>query len=596
MIPRLLLTCVVASLTFTQRVHALVLASAGRSEAVIVVADDATPPEKHAAEELARFLRQVTGADFAVANGGSEGKGRLLVGPGAAKLADPDFSTDGLGSEGIIIRSAGEDLILAGGRPRGTLYAIYTFLEDHVGCRWWSPTAGTIPSRPSLEVGGLDVRYVPPLEYRESFWFSAFDADWAVRNKCNGQRYPLDDARGGKHVIEGFVHTFYGLIPPDRYFNDHPDWFSEMEGKRKHEHAQLCLANEEMREELVKNLKARLRRNPQATMASVSQNDWAGYCECERCRAVDAEEGSPAGSMIRFVNAVAEKTEREFPNVAISTLAYQYTQRAPAHVRPRPNVVVWLCSIACSFNLPIKSHARNKPFRDDLEAWSKICDRLYIWDYTTNFRHYIFPHPNLRVLGPNVRLFVENNAKGVFEQGAYQSPGAEMMELRAWVLAKLLWNPKLDDKKLIDEFLDGYYGLAAPHVRAYLGVLHDTMQARKQPLGCFEQPDRVFMAGATLMEAWTHLKAAETAVSDADKDLRQRIRVAQMPMLYAFLMKWCPRDPTWRKTPETEPWALDVTPREVYDRFLQIASEAGVTQISEQLKLDDLQTRVKLPD
>ena len=171
-----------------------------------------------------------------------------------------------------------------------------------------------------------------------------------------------------------------------------------------------------------------------------------------------------------------------------------------------------------------------------------------------------------------------------------------MMELRAWVLAKLLWNPKLDDKRLIDEFLDGYYGPAAPHIRAYLALLHDTMQARKQPLGCFEQPDRIFMASATLMEAWVHLKAAEATMADADRDLRQRVRIAQMPMLYAFLMKWFPRDPTWRKKPETETWAPDMTPRAVYDQFMQIASEAGVTQISEHLKLDELENRVKLPE
>ncbi len=46
-----------------------------------------------------------------------------------------------------------------------------------------------------------------------------------------------------------------------------------------------------------------------------------------------------------------------------------------------------------------------------------------------------------------------------FEQGAYQSFGSEMSELRAWVLAQLLWNPVIkDDKRLIREFLEGYYG------------------------------------------------------------------------------------------------------------------------------------------
>ncbi len=94
--------------------------------------------------------------------------------------------------------------------------------------------------------------------------------------------------------------------------------------------AQLCLTNEEMRRELVKNLQERLRANPEATIASVSQNDCFNNCQCPSCRAVDEEEGSPAGSLLRFVNAVAADIEHEFPNVAIDTLAYQYTRKPPS--------------------------------------------------------------------------------------------------------------------------------------------------------------------------------------------------------------------------------------------------------------------------
>ncbi len=303
------------------RVDALTIAEDGAVKAVIIIAPDASEPEKHAAAELAEFLHQITGGKFETAYGFVSGKSRILVGQKAAKLAIPNFSTKELGSDGIVIRTIGNDLILAGGEPRGTLYAVYTFLEDYVGCRWWSSKVSMIPKKRTVKVGKLNIRYVPPLEYRESFWFDAFDGDWAVRNKSNGNSERLDAKRGGKHSYQGFVHTFFPLIRPQTYFKEHPEWFSEIEGKRKHEHAQLCLTNEAMRKELVKNLKARLRSNPAATIASVSQNDWHGYCQCSKCAAVDKEEGSPAGSLLRFVNAVAADIEEEFPNVAISTLA-----------------------------------------------------------------------------------------------------------------------------------------------------------------------------------------------------------------------------------------------------------------------------------
>jgi hypothetical protein len=566
------------------------IAENGLAKAVIVIAPDAPEPEQHAATELAYYLQQITGAKFEIVSSCAAGTSRLLVGPKAAKLACPDFSTDGLGAEGIVNLTVGSDLILAGGYPRGTLYAVYTFLEDQLGCRWWSSTESTIPKRPTLNVGNLNIRYVPPLEYREPYWFDAFDGDWAVRNKCNGHAERLDTKRGNKHVYEGFVHTFYPLIPPEKYFKDHPGWFSEIKGKRTYEHAQLCLTNEEMRKELVKNLKERLRKNPAATIASVSQNDWHGNCQCSLCSAIEKEEGSPAGLLLRFINAVAADIEQEFPQVAISTLAYQYTREPPKQTKPRHNVIVQLCSIECSFSKPLADE-RNKKFRDDIIGWSNICNRLYIWDYTTNFRHHIMPHPNLRVLGPNVKFFADHNVKGIFEQGAYGTAGAEMAELRAWVLAKLLWNPALDGQMLIDEFIEGYYGPAgggfdqsglrppaAPHIEEYLKVTHDAVETSGDWLGCFSEHTAKFLSFETLSKGWGHLKAAEAAVQN-DPNLLFRVQVAQLPVMYTFMVRW---DEMREKAQAAgADWPMPDSIQETYDRFVQIAKKKNVTRLNE---------------
>jgi len=553
------------------------IAENGLAKAVIVIAPDAPEPEQHAAAELAYFLQQITNAKFEIVSSRAAGKSCLLVGPKAAKLAVPDFSTDGLGAEGIVILSVGNDLILAGSYPRGTLYAVHTFLEDQLGCRWWSSTESTIPKKPTLNADNLNIRYVPPLEYREPYWFDAFDGDWAVRNKCNGHAERLDEQRGGKHTYQGFVHTFYPLIPPEKYFKDHPEWFSEINGKRTHEHAQLCLTNEEMRKELVNNLKERLRNNPAATIASVSQNDWHGNCQCSFCSAIEKEEDSPAGLLLRFINAVAADIEQEFPNVAISTLAYQYTRKPPKITKPRHNVIVQLCSIECSFSKPLLDE-RNKAFRDDIVGWSKICDRLYIWDYTTNFRHHIMPHPNLRVLGPNVKFFADHNVKGIFEQGAYGTAGAEMAELRAWVLAKLLWNPNLDGQKLIDEFIDGYYGPAALPIKEYLNVTHDAVEASGDWLGCFSEHKAKFLSFETLSKAWAHLKAAEAAVQN-DPNLLFRVQVAQLPVMYTFMIRWT--EMREKATASGTDWPMPDSIQDAFDRFVQIAKKKNITRLNE---------------
>jgi hypothetical protein len=568
---------VIAALCSTLALSAVTISQDGQARAIIVVAPDAPEPEQHAAKELAGFLGQITGGTFELAGQGKTDASCIFVGSAAAKQADKQFSIDGLGAEGIILRTVGDDLILAGGQPRGTLYAVYTFLEDQLGCRWWSSTESAIPRKPTLSVDAINLRYVPPLEYRSAFWFDAFDGNFAARNKCNGQSHRLDAKQGGKHVYEGFVHTFYPLIPPEKYFAQHPEWFSEIKGNRSTDHAQLCLTNEEMRKELVKNLKERLRNNPAATIASVSQNDWHGNCQCKSCAAIEQEEGSPAGLMLRFVNAIAADIEQEFPNVAVSTLAYQYTRKPPTITKPRHNVIVQLCSIECSFCKPLADE-RNKAFRDDIIGWSKICDRLYIWDYTTNFRHHIMPHPNLRVLGPNVKFFADHNVKGIFEQGAYTTNGAEMAELRAWVLAKLLWDPTRDGEKLTNEFIDGYYGPAASEIKAYLEITHDAVEQSGDWLGCFETHTAKFLSFDTLSRGWQRLKAAEAAVQN-DPALQFRVQVVQLPVLYTFMMRW--NDMREAAKAANADWPMPESIKETYDQFMTIAKKKNVTRLNE---------------
>ena len=188
------------------------------------------------------------------------------------------------------------------------------------------------------------------------------------------------------------------------------------------------------------------------------------------------------------------------------------------------------------------------------------------------------PHPNLRVLGPNVKFFVDHNVKGIFEQGAYQSYGSEMAELRAWVLAKLLWDPTRDGQKLADEFIEGYYGPAAPEIKAYLKTTHDAVEQSGDWLGCFESHTAKFLSFDTLARGWQHLKAAEAAVQN-DPALQFRVQVAELPVLYTFLMRW--NDMREAAKAAGADWPLPPSAKEAYDQFLTIAKKKNVTQLNE---------------
>lgn len=565
------------------RGESLTLAAGGKARARIVAAAGAPATDRFAAEELARFLHLATGGDFAVGEDAGGPGPRLIVGRAAVDAAAPELSAVTLKPEEILIRSWNGYVFLAGGGPRGTLYAVYEFLERAVGVRWWTAEATSIPWRPTLRVSPAPLRYAPPFEYREPFWFVAFDPAWAARNKANGIQAGGDEARGGRQAYEGFVHTFYALIPPEKYAADHPEWFSELQGVRTFKNAQLCLTNEELRAELAKNLKERLRANPAATIASVSQNDCFNPCACARCLASDEAEGGPSGTLLRFVNAVAEEIEKDFPGVAIDTLAYQYTRRPPRTAKPRPNVIVRLCSIECAFGRPLEDPA-NRAFREDLEGWSRIAGRLYVWDYTTDFSHYIQPHPNYGVLAANLRLFARNHVHGVFEQGAYQSPGSEMAELRAWVLARLLWNPALDERALRKEFLDGYYGPAAGEVAAVLGLLENAVAASGDPLGCYSPPDAKFLNIATLGRAWEIFARAERRTAGR-REYARRVLRAKLPFAYVAFVRWdalrkeaAGRGIAW-------PWPGSRSGLGAW--FLENARAEGVTHISEWQSLED---------
>lgn len=549
--------------------HADVLiASNGQPAVVIVQQADATAAEQHAVAELALHLRLITGGQFTVlTNPASVPTKAILVGPGSlAERQFPGLDFAQFGPEELVQRTGDGSLLLAGGRPRGTLYAVNRFLQEQCGVRWWTPWATNLPKQATLRIPNLNVRQQPAFEYRAPFWFCGFDPLWKTRNIANSEWNNIPADWGGCVKYKGHAHTFYPLVPPEKYFAPHPEWYSLIKGKRTHDHAQLCLSNPELRDFVVGRVKEWLREAPDAAIISVTQNDWHGACECDQCQAIDEVEGSPAGSMITFVNYIAEKIEPEFPHVAVDTFAYQYTRKPPKTVKPRPNVIVRLCSIECNFREPL-NHPSNAAFLADLQGWAKICQRLYIWDYTTDFRNYVNPHPNWFVLGPNLRLFEANHVRGVFEQGAYQGFGGEMSELRAWVLAQLLWNPQQDDRALIREFLNGYYGAAAKPIGEYLDLMERASEGFY--LACFLRPKAPHLQFAPLARSEALWAEAERLVN-GDPELLARVRLGHLPVRYAFLKDWDSLRRECKNAGAT--WPLPESPQTVADEFRTVAA------------------------
>lgn len=537
-----------------------------KTDYTIVIAKDAPESEKWAAKELQHWLKQISGATFPIKTDNEEiTDNELVIGYNKHSLAVLDDNTKipAASNETYLYKNSGSKILLLGGKERGSMYAVFSFLENELGCRWYTRSVSVIPSKTEYAFKYLNHTESPYVRVRNDFYYEAFDPIWAARNKINGAM-GFREQPGG---IESYwaVHTFYPFMPPSEFFDSHPEYYSLLDGVRTHERAQLCLTNPDVLDIITERLRETMREKPEYLIYSVSQNDWRNPCQCKKCQAIAEKEESEAGPLIWFVNQVAERIKDEFPDKYVGTLAYQYTRKPPANIKPLENVVIRFCSIECCFAHDFQTCPGNQDFLADLEGWAAIAPHMYIWDYVVNFSHYVMPYPNFNVLKSNIKTFQENNAIGIMEQAAYQSRGGEFAELRAYLISKLLWNIDVDVDEVINDFMYGYYGRSGQFVRKYFDLLHNQLTEDTHiHLGL--RADDILFSDDFVREAEKIFDQAENVADN--NEILQHVEMARLPIMYLK----CKRNPVEAKYDGT------------YKRFNQIVEREGITHLAEQGK------------
>ncbi|MDH7601555.1 MAG: DUF4838 domain-containing protein [Armatimonadota bacterium] len=515
----------------------LTLARDGQAEYVIVLPDRPTSQEKKAAEDLAYWLHEITSADFPVVQESQLRLGSKFFSIGRTKLLG-NRSLPDLGDEGYSIIEENANLFLVGGRRRGPINAVYALLEEDLGCRWYDRYEPDIPRLRELRVAIVPRTYKPVLEIRDPFYWDAFDPDWALRNRTNAPLVKVPEEWGGVTDYAWFGHSFDWLVPPSQYFDEHPEYFALVDGRRKA--TQLCLTNPDVLRITVDKVKARLRNFPHCELISISQNDCTGYCECANCKKINLPEGTPAASLILFCNKVADAIKDEFPNVKVSTLAYLGTAKPPKTVKPNERVIVQLCTDRHAWKRPFLTVLETEQFKSAMKGWHALGAATTIWHYTVNFHHYPVPMPNWQVVDRDIEILIKHGTRGIMLQGAYQSPGGENAVMRSWVWAKKLWDPSLKTIDLLRDFVYGYFREAAEPMWKYQMLLWDIWeQNRRQPsdrnllmCGIRYYPDIVFLQKEHFLKKAIGLLDEARRLAKDPVTVR-RVDLARFPVLYA---------------------------------------------------------------
>jgi hypothetical protein len=539
----------------------ITLMNHGRSGYVICITDTANPEMMRAAGLMQSYLEKIGGAELPVKIG-------LTAIPKKAIVIRRD-STIG-NDDGFSILTQNRQIIITGGAHKGCIYGVVDLLEKQLGCRMYAPGFESVPKLDRIRIPTLDVRDQPVNTYRNVF--SRFSEDEDYRD---WQRTDLiQDVFPNGY----YVHTMSQLVPAQDYFTKHPEYFERIDGKRYPD--QVCFSNPEVLKITVEKLKAEMALQPDVKVWSVSQNDNNSYCQCEACRKVIEEEGSPSGPVIRFVNEVA----KNFPDKIISTLAYQYSRHAPKVTKPASNVQVMLCSIELNRSVPIAEDPRSSAFVQDLIDWGKIANHIYLWDYVVNFSHHVSPFPNMHVLQPNIRFFVKNNVHDHFQQ-ANGDVGHEFSELKTYLISRLLWNPEIKADSVITDFMNGYYGPAAPFIRTYLDTLEGEVMKTGEWLFIYDPPttyENSFLSEANIARYNGYFDQALAAVKD-QPDFLLHVRTCRLPLEYAT-MQIAKNHPVGDRgwfTVEGNKYVLRKEMADMLEDFHQTCLDAGVRTLRE---------------
>ena len=538
------------------------LFSNGESGYSIIVSSDASESEKYAASELQTLLYKIGNVTIPIKNCGKGSKERrIIVGYNRdSKSLFPDIIEPTHDDDGFTYKNNGGDIIIIGGCDRGTMYGVFAFLENEMGCRWYAEDYTFIPTKKEYSFSALNHAESPAFTRRSVLFTECRDMSFRIHCRLN-ERIITSPSKPQAQIGGAYSflspHTMQYLLPIEKYYDKHPEYFALVKGKRDKETYQPCFSNPDVLRICTNELRSIMRLHPQIDIFEISGLDNWRECECESCSKEKKRRGSYSDLLLSFVNSVSDRLKDEFPNKRIEYLAYQNSRSLPHSVKPHKNVVVRFCSsgICHTHGLSSCETDKSKQLYEDLIGWKKLTKELYIWDYASNFAWYNIPYPNLYALQDNLQLYNYLGVKGVFLEGNHYSKKGEFYALKIYVLTKLLWNPNQDIDALVDDFIYHYYGSSAREIRQYFNLIYTAVKDNTHLL-ILERYDNNYYDEDLIRKSEKIFKIAKKK-ADSEVVLR-RIEVEELSSRVVY----CMRNPLVAEKDGTKTWVQNISERE----------------------------------
>ncbi len=493
------LTLVGLTLALGAAAQPLTLVADGKSAYVIYRDPGAPPSVLLASRELQRIIAAATGVTLPLSD--QPATPMICVGNNAASQA-AGLQTDELPHDAFLIRTRGDNLFLLGRdfpgdnypmrgwTSRGTLNAVYDFLERFAGVRWLMPgEAGEeIPSRERLAVAALDETHVPriPIRYLVDIQDRRppgdkgpnYPKEWLLRQKMPS----TSDGRRMDHS------HFWSIMVPREQWSAHPEWLAKDPSGKPHSYekhpagVKFCTTNPELIQAFAEGVMQFIATHANWQYIPISPSDGGDFCECPECSKLLSKDPfgrvSYSGVMLKFYNDVARIVGRKHPDKGLAGYVY-YNYMYPPTAAPQMEPNVWLVQAPLNYyGYGLLKPVYREEFAGVVGGWLKITPHFVYHNYSNWMRSFNgAPLPAARDI---LKLEVPTAAR-------LGAQGFEMLGLGAWgvgapanyIYAKQLWDPAVDVEQTYDEWLRLAYGPAAAPMRKLLDLVEQRFVAHK---------------------------------------------------------------------------------------------------------------------